>query len=676
MVATANAATPAPRASMAGARGVLTVGTVRGSNQTQQQTQQSTSTTLTTGKCATEYMRCLRRDSACGSTFENCTTSEEFNAVKVYCADVYNSCDAAGKKALESLVNKSIADAIVLTAENAVDACYKTMDECMISTCSVNLGKCTESTGNSTTNVKAYVKQSCLETVGRAKACRMMANAQANASDEVITDEASFVFDDVYNDRYEILKGKLAVLVAENIVKQQGLCYNEVRECVQNNCAGGSLAACYTQSKVSGRVDLKAAANVNTQIENGCTEVINSSLACQDAYTVAAGGQASRLFTHLWTNDAAGFVVKLNGELSASFSDGMITQMRESCQASVEKCIKTECGADYGRCYDITAKELDAEVVASLCMATVKNDADCKDTFFAEGSTSSTWGGKSNVRAAWNSVKSSGNDGATVFQELLEDTSALIKNKMKADAMALRSKCKAADITNNGSYTWASRSNASNVATDDLDNTCWVTVELSSKTNPKLKNLSSAKMRMSDQTICGGWHSESDLKKDIRTGDKAARNKRGWVSTGVGLLSAGAGVGLMEVWGNNAIANIGNKQSKSNDYTQADAKIRAEKTKLDSCLSTNSNDSSKCSEQQKAWESAVDDRADLAENKGLNKTGRLISDAVGGAALGTTGFLVTRQIMLNNAYDSEIADISCFIAGQEVASYGDPIGFE
>ena len=56
---------------------------------------------------------------------------------------------------------------------------------------------------------------------------------------------------------------------------------------------------------------------------------------------------------------------------------------------------------------------------------------------------------------------------------------------------------------------------------------------------------------------------------------------------------------------------------------------------------------------------------------GTFNTARLTSDSIAGVVLGTTGGLITSHIVKKNQISSGFEDITCTIAGQSVATFGD-----
>lgn len=440
-----------------------------------------------TSTCVKRYTSCLKKDNVCGADFELCTTNAEFRKQMVYCDSTLARCQSDGKVELFGSTNTSvspsatsrigemISEGASLAAINAVSTCYKVVDQCILNACAENPYKCYENastqtaqlvtdinSGNadstagaaitvsdsvSTSAIAAYIKNSCMDTIGSNKYCyaTFLGNgAMPTASQLKDEDNQEEVYDEAYSSRMNsAMKAKIADLVNKFDTKAKAKCTDTIKTCAMRVCGGGNGAACYSQ--VFGATDKSINNAVSYQeIKTGCAAVVNTDLYCKYS---AMNPNTTGSYTYSYINndafdtlfpeyqagaaDPIGVIATLNASLANSYSDAAIAQMKKQCQAVATSCVKSMCGTDYVNCYrnrtDIYSNltstgdssfdksmnkvggVLDYTIVLGLCMDTVKNASVCEQHLAIEQnklkiagkSNTGAWGDATSVRSGW-----------------------------------------------------------------------------------------------------------------------------------------------------------------------------------------------------------------------------------------------------------------------------------
>lgn len=440
-----------------------------------------------TSTCVKRYTSCLKKDNVCGADFELCTTNAEFRKQMVYCDSTLARCQSDGKIELFGSTNTSvspsatsrigemIAEGASLAAINAVSTCYKVVDQCILNACAENPYKCYENAstqtaqlvtdinaGNadttagaaitvsdsvSTSAIAAYIKNSCMDTIGSNKYCyaTFLGNgAMPTASQLKDEDNQEEVYDEAYSSRMNsAMKAKIADLVNKFDTKAKAKCTDTIKTCAMRVCGGGNGAACYSQ--VFGATDKSINNAVSYQeIKTGCAAVVNTDLYCKYS---AMNPNTTGSYTYSYINndafdtlfpeyeagaaDPIGVIATLNASLANSYSDAAIAQMKKQCQAVATSCVKSMCGTDYVNCYrnrtDIYSNltstgdssfdksmnkvggVLDYTIVLGLCLDTVKNASVCEQHLAIEQnklkiagkSNTGAWGNATSVRSGW-----------------------------------------------------------------------------------------------------------------------------------------------------------------------------------------------------------------------------------------------------------------------------------
>ena len=440
-----------------------------------------------TSDCIRRYTSCLQRDNVCGAEFELCTTNTEFRKQMVLCDSTLARCQSDGKielfgststtanPASDSRVGILIAEGAALAAVNAVSTCYKVADQCILNACAANPYKCiadsseqavklvdainagvlADTTTNilmsvsetvSSSSVRSYIRNSCLDTIGGNKYCyaTFLGNGMMPSSSQLSdADNQEDVFAEAYSSRMnDSMRARLNDLIEDFDTDAKEKCSETLSSCVMRVCGGGNGAACY--SLVYGNAD-KSINNdaVYDEIKTGCSAIVNTDPYCQYAaqnptstgtytYTYNQADAFTTLFPEYDDNgtDPIGVIASLNASLATSYSDAAIAQMRTQCENVAKSCVKSMCGDEYSNCYrnrtDVYSTltntgtssydrsmnkvggVLDYTIVLGLCLDTVKSASVCQEHLAIEtaklkinDNSASTWGGTSSVRQGW-----------------------------------------------------------------------------------------------------------------------------------------------------------------------------------------------------------------------------------------------------------------------------------
>lgn len=440
-----------------------------------------------TSNCVKRYTSCLKKENVCGADFELCTTNTEFKKQMVFCDSTLARCQSDGKielfgsttttttPAATSRIGQMISEGAALAAINAVSTCYKVVDQCILNACATNPYKCYENastqttalvdginSGNadattgastiaadtvSTSAIAAYIKNSCMDTVGANKYCyaTFLGNgAMPTASQLKDADNQEEVYDEAYAARMNTaMKAKITDLVEKFDTRAKQKCVDTIKTCAMRVCGGGNGAACYSQ--VFGATDKSVNNSVSyNEIKTGCAAVVNTDLYCKYA---AANPNTTGTYSYAYINadafdtlfpeyqaggtDPIGVIASLNATLANTYSDAAIAQMKKQCQSVATSCVKAMCGSDYVNCYrnrtDIYSNltstgdssfdksmnkvggVLDYTVVLGLCLDTVKNASVCEQHLAIEQnklkiqnkSGTGAWSDATSVRGGW-----------------------------------------------------------------------------------------------------------------------------------------------------------------------------------------------------------------------------------------------------------------------------------
>ncbi|MFQ6739662.1 MAG: hypothetical protein ACLRFJ_03280 [Alphaproteobacteria bacterium] len=371
------------------------------------------------GTCVKKYKACLNKDTVCGEDFELCTDANSFKKQAVYCDGTLARCDAAsvaelfGKNATTrpvgsygtGTVAQWVTDGADLAAANAVNTCYKVIDNCFLSACNANPYRCVEGTDlsvisnadligagadtdlatasnsleyvydasgamvgtkSTSANVKKYFKTACMDTIGSNKYCYMTFMEKTPSKKALAdVDEQEEVFSEAYSNRKTYINSKLNDMVTKFDTKAKDACKDTIKNCAMRTCGGGIGAACYTQ--VLGASGTKSI-NLNNAtykpydtIATGCAAVVNNDPYCKYAFaSVTDGGYSynyteNGAFAYLFPNDESadpiGAVAELNSLLATSYNDAAIAAKKKQCQSVATSCVKSLCGTDYVNCY-------------------------------------------------------------------------------------------------------------------------------------------------------------------------------------------------------------------------------------------------------------------------------------------------------------------------------------
>ncbi len=440
-----------------------------------------------TSNCVKRYTSCLKKENVCGADFELCTTNTEFKKQMVFCDSTLARCQSDGKielfgsttttttPAATSRIGQMISEGAALAAINAVSTCYKVVDQCILNACATNPYKCYENASTQTTAlvdginsgdadattgatttvadtvstsaIAAYIKNSCLDTVGANKYCyaTFLGNgAMPTASQLKDADNQEEVYDEAYAARMNTaMKAKITDLVEKFDTRAKQKCVDTIKTCAMRVCGGGNGAACYSQ--VYGATDKSINNSVSyDEIKTGCAAVVNTDLYCKYA---ATNPNTTGTYSYAYINadafdtlfpeyeaggtDPIGVIASLNATLANTYSDAAIAQMKKQCQSVATSCVKAMCGSDYVNCYrnrtDIYSNltstgdssfdksmnkvggVLDYTVVLGLCLDTVKNASVCEQHLAIEQnklkiqnkSGTGAWTDATSVRGGW-----------------------------------------------------------------------------------------------------------------------------------------------------------------------------------------------------------------------------------------------------------------------------------
>ena len=423
-----------------------------------------------TSTCVKRYTSCLKKDSVCGSDFELCTTDKEFRKQRVFCDSTLAKCQSEGLIELfgstnttsaptkSSRVGELIEEGAALAAVNAVQTCYKVVDQCILNACTQNPYKCYEGSSqylvdivesinkgedvDSSTlgemvsaftkkEISGYIRNSCASTIGSNKYCYATYHdgKMPTASQLKDEDNQEEIFDNAYSERMNSAMGaKIKDLITAFDTKAKSKCTDTIKSCVMRVCGSGSGAACYSLVFGSGDKSINKS-SIHPDLKTGCAAIVNTDTNCK--YAAMNTGSAGTYSYNYINNDAfdtlfpeytdgkndpIGAVALLNSTLATSYSDAAIAQMRKRCQSVATNCVRTMCGNDYQNCYrnrtDVystltnTGSDkfdrsmnkvggvLDYTVVLGLCLDTVKNSSVCEEHLSIEQAKQKTLMGK------------------------------------------------------------------------------------------------------------------------------------------------------------------------------------------------------------------------------------------------------------------------------------------
>lgn len=463
---------------------------------------------LDTSSCVRTYTNCLKKDDVCGQDFELCTTNKEFKVQKIFCESTLARCQNDGLLELFGTSNTSanptsssrvgimISEGAALAAVNAVSTCYKVVDNCFLNACKKNPFKCKEGASkdivdsvdmmlsennqllvtksgdfsyqnqNTRSDVSAFLRNSCLDTIGTNKYCyATFLGKGVMPTDSQLRDENNqdMVYSEAYSSRMNnSLRAKIDEMIDEFDTDAKSNCAETIMNCAMSTCGGGIGAVCYSTVFGSTTKTINNGIPYN-EIKTGCLSVVNTDANCKYAassltddglysYTYLDETAFDTLFPEYKAsdpnNDPIGVIARLNASLSTSFNDAALAQKKKQCQATIASCVKTNCGTDYENCYrnrtDVYSSltdsgsatfdksmnkvggVLDYTIILGLCLDTVKNASTCSDHLAIEAQKVSyemannkegVWGDSSTVRDAW-----LGSGDATKVSETIENT--------------------------------------------------------------------------------------------------------------------------------------------------------------------------------------------------------------------------------------------------------------
>lgn len=378
---------------------------------------------LNTSDCVKKYKRCLNKDNVCGEDFELCTSNDEFKKQAAMCDSTLARCQKEGfqqifgeaittKPANRKLIPNNdgdahqwIEDGAALAAANAVNTCYKVVDNCFANACAKNPYSCVEdvdwsvvnaaqSVGSAdvnavvgnyadangnvqtgrqmATDVRKFFRAACTDTIGSNQYCYMTFNDGKKPSKTDLQDEdiREDIFGEAYASRKTILTTKVNELAKQFDTTARNKCIETFKSCAKQSCGGGSGAACYSRA-FRGTSGQKSINNdtVYSDIENGCAAIVNTDANCRfmaamqggNTYSYQMGGNItnvagndtfSNLFpTYETDNGRSVIVAALNADLSTAYNDVAIENMKKQCSNVVSNCVKSMCGTDYQNCY-------------------------------------------------------------------------------------------------------------------------------------------------------------------------------------------------------------------------------------------------------------------------------------------------------------------------------------
>ena len=463
---------------------------------------------LDTSSCVRTYTNCLKKDDVCGQDFELCTTNKEFKVQKIFCESTLARCQNDGLLELFGTSNTSanptsssrvgimISEGAALAAVNAVSTCYKVVDNCFLNACKKNPFKCKEGASkdivdsvdmmfsennqllvtksgdfsyqnqNTRSDVSAFLRNSCLDTIGTNKYCyATFVGKGVMPTDSQLRDENNqdMVYSEAYSSRMNnSLRAKIDEMIEEFDTDAKSNCAETIMNCAMNTCGGGIGAVCYSTVFGSTTKTINNGIPYN-EIKTGCLSVVNTDANCKYAassltddglysYTYLDETAFDTLFPEYKAsdpnNDPIGVIARLNASLSTSFNDAALAQKKKQCQATITSCVQTNCGTDYENCYrnrtDVYSSltnsgsttfdksmnkvggVLDYTIILGLCLDTVKTASTCSDHLAIEtqkvsyemaNNKDDVWGDSSTVRDAW-----LGSGDATNVSETIENT--------------------------------------------------------------------------------------------------------------------------------------------------------------------------------------------------------------------------------------------------------------
>lgn len=333
---------------------------------------------LSTADCVKKYKKCLNKDSVCGEDFELCTNESEFRKQAALCDSTLARCQKEGFQQLfgdnvtikpvgrnlkpsDGSTKTWVEDGATLAASNAVNTCYKVVDNCFLSACSTNPYSCVEGVefgtldaaelvGNLASNsgtssaassalrlpeigvtkrtgkqmasdVRKFFRAACTDTIGENQYCFMTFNngkkpTKADLQDEDLRED---IFGEAYDTRKSIINTKAQELLKKFDTEAKNKCIDTFKSCAVRTCGGGSGAACYSRvfkyanKSVASNGFLGNLQNVkngsingdNTynDVKMGCEAIVNTDVNCK--YMAATMADAGNEYKYGFADDTA-----------------------------------------------------------------------------------------------------------------------------------------------------------------------------------------------------------------------------------------------------------------------------------------------------------------------------------------------------------------------------------
>lgn len=333
---------------------------------------------LSTADCVKKYKKCLNKDSVCGEDFELCTNESEFRKQAAMCDSTLARCQKEGFQQLfgdnvtikpvgrnlkpsDGSTKTWVEDGATLAASNAVNTCYKVVDNCFLSACSTNPYSCVEGVdfgtldaaelvGNLASNsgtssaassalrlpeigvtkrtgkqmasdVRKFFRAACTDTIGENQYCFMTFNngkkpTKADLQDEDLRED---IFGEAYDTRKSIINTKAQELLKKFDTEAKNKCIDTFKSCAVRTCGGGSGAACYSRvfkyanKSVASNGFLGNLQNVkngsingdNTynDVKIGCEAIVNTDVNCK--YMAATMADAGNEYKYGFADDTA-----------------------------------------------------------------------------------------------------------------------------------------------------------------------------------------------------------------------------------------------------------------------------------------------------------------------------------------------------------------------------------
>jgi len=308
---------------------------------------------LSTADCVKKYKRCLNKDNVCGEDFELCTTDTEFKKQAPMCDSTLSRCQKEGfqqlfgdKQTVKPVGNQLkpmdggairqwVDEGATLAAANAVNTCYKVVDNCFANACAKNPYRCIDGVSTATvdaaesvtdadngtlnvtvrnddgtlsygtttaTDVRRFFRAACESTIGENKYCQMTFLGRMPTKAELKGEDAQDLVEEIFDDAYatrnnkNILGEKVSTMIQKFDTDAKNKCIDTFKSCAVRSCGGGSGAVCY--SRVFGQgtslqsvndmpiVRIENAQNTingtNTynDIKSGCAGVVNMDKNC------------------------------------------------------------------------------------------------------------------------------------------------------------------------------------------------------------------------------------------------------------------------------------------------------------------------------------------------------------------------------------------------------------